>query len=121
MAERWITWKGRHILVDNDGSIVKNSNDEDYYYHTTTKNKLNEIKKNGLKPLTDIGGEYGLFFSENSNRNENKVYGDIELRFLKNKTKDKEKYIGNYYTKNKIDASDIEIRNNKKNRWEKLK
>ena len=23
MAERWITWKGKHILVDDDGNIIK--------------------------------------------------------------------------------------------------
>ena len=39
MAERWITWRGRHILVDDDGSIVKNENIE---YKKLTDEDLRE-------------------------------------------------------------------------------
>ena len=95
-------------------------NDNEYYYHNTSKELLKEIKKTGLTPMTDVGNEYGLFLGENDNRKEISVYGDVELRFLKSKVKNTSKYIGNYYTNEKINVSDIEIKDKKTNKWKKL-
>ena len=100
-------------------NIVKFS-DEDYYYHNTTLNALSNIREQGLIPKTDIGDGLGLFFGENSERKANNVYGDVELRVLKNNIKSIEQYIGNYYTRESVNIEDIEIKNKKTGKWEKL-
>jgi len=47
MAERWITWKGRHILVDDDGNIIKKEKKEKII------NKLNVLNFTNVKEIED--------------------------------------------------------------------
>lgn len=43
MAERWITWRGKHILVDDDGNIVKKRK---YLAEEYTSENINEYFNN---------------------------------------------------------------------------
>ena len=43
MAERWITWRGKHILVDDDGNIVKKIK---YLAEEYTSQNINEYFNN---------------------------------------------------------------------------
>lgn len=62
MGERWITWRGRHLLVDNDGNII-NQNDntkrlDDKEYKKISLgfyNSLNKNEKDFLKHYTRSG------------------------------------------------------------------
>ena len=42
--ERWITWKGRHLLVDDNGKII--SNNKKYIGEKYTPENVNEYFKN---------------------------------------------------------------------------
>lgn len=128
---RWITTKyGNRVFIRNKSTndymneLIRSKlkhKDEEYYYHNTDNNSINGIKEKGLLPNSNVGDGYGLFFGENAERKSNGIYGDVELRFLKSKVNNINKYIGNYYTKDKIDAKDIEIKDNQTNEWKKLK
>ena len=45
MAERWITWRGRHILVDDDGNIVNKNNEPEGFEDSKVRNKDGSLMK----------------------------------------------------------------------------
>lgn len=45
MAERWITWRGRHILVDDDGNIVNKNKEPEGFENSKVRNKDGSLMK----------------------------------------------------------------------------
>lgn len=131
----WRTIGGRRVFIKDGQSVFKamqesgkykhlendlKLNDKDYFYHYTKKENIDEIKKEGLIPKTDIGFyEYALFLGEYSNIEELKNYGDIALRIPKKYISNPQKYLGDLYIKKQIEPENIQIFRNRK--WEYLK
>ena len=45
MAERWITWRGRHILVDDDGNIVNKKKEVEGFENSKVRDKDGNLMK----------------------------------------------------------------------------
>lgn len=68
MGERWITWRGRHLLVNNDGNIITK-------YKTEHKKERDGWNKISLK---DEKEELG--YLEYTDKNENLTVGSIYVK-----------------------------------------